>query len=249
MTMNITKKFAIVTGASTGIGRATAIALAKEGAYIVLVARSEDKLVETKRMIDKAGGKSTASVADLSSLESINNLVRDIKAKTKQVDILVNIAGIWHGKDEVYANTDYEKFSQKVIMDTFMVGAIAPSLLAHAFIPLMPNGAKIVNLSGTFENGAKGWIPYFVSKRAIEDLTIGLSQELKNRSIQVNCISPSDTATEQYKKYFPEYIPEAVDPTVIANKIVSICKDDSEQNTGKVVVIKKDKTPFESFHH
>lgn len=80
----------------------------------------------------------------------------------------------------------------------------APTLLSHALIPLIPTGSSIINLSGTFENGGKGWLPYYVSKRAIEDLTIGLADELKDKGINVNYVSPSDTATDEYKRFFPE---------------------------------------------
>ena len=111
----------------------------------------------------------------------------------------------------------------------------------------MKQKSKIINLSGTFENGSKGWLPYYVSKRGIEDLTIALSQELKEKSIQVNCISPSDTATEAYSKFFPEYIDEAIDPIEIAKKIVELC-DENNTTTGKVIVMKKDTEPFEGFH-
>lgn len=239
---------AVVTGASTGIGRAISLALAKEDVFVMLIARSQDRLDETQKLIEQSNGKSEIFIADLSSVESINTLISDIKEKHKQVDVLANVAGIWHGKDEVYANIDFDKFAQEVIVDTYMVGTVAPSLLAHAFIPLMPKGSKIINISGTFENGAKGWLPYYVSKRAIEDLTVGLSQELKERKIQVNCISPSDTAIEQYSRYFPDYIPEAVEPEIISQQVVNLCNDIDENNTGNVFVIKKDKEPYKDFH-
>lgn len=246
--MKLKNKTAIVTGASTGIGQAIAIEMAKEGAFVYLVARNSKGLLETKDLIKKAGGNSDALVADLSSVEKINNLIEVVKAKTDKVDILANIAGIWHGKDEVYADKDYERFDQKVILDTYMVGTIAPSLLAHAFIPIMSKNGKIINLSGTFENGAKGWLPYFVSKKAIEDLTIGLAEELKDKDIQVNCISPSDTATEAYKKYFPQYMNEAIEPQKIAEQAVYLCSEEANSITGKVFVMKKGKEPYEGYH-
>ncbi|MDZ7586459.1 MAG: SDR family oxidoreductase, partial [Patescibacteria group bacterium] len=145
-------------------------------------------------------------VSDLSNIESINLFLEKVKQLTKRVDVLINLAAIWHGQNEVYAGKDLEKFEQKVIFDTFMVGMIAPALLVHGLLPLMPKKSKIINISGTFESGAKGWLPYYVSKRAIEDLTIGLAQELERKGIQVNAISPSDCATFAYKKFFPQYI-------------------------------------------
>jgi NAD(P)-dependent dehydrogenase (short-subunit alcohol dehydrogenase family) len=247
--MKLSNKVAVVTGASTGIGRAVAIELAKNGAIVYLVARRVEKLTETKKIIEANNGQAEIMTADLSDLESINKLIVRIKQETGRVDILVNIAGIWHGDDEVYAGKDFASFKQKVILDTYMVGLTAPTLLAQSLVLLMPPKSKVINLSGTFENGAKGWLPYYVSKRGIEDLTIGLSQELKDKEIQVFGISPSDTATEAYKHYFPEYIKEAIEPDKIALFMVKLCNDDFIESSGKIFVLKKDKEPFEGFHY
>lgn len=247
--MNFKDKTVIVTAASTGIGRETAITFGKEGAHVLLVARREDRLLETKQLVEEAGGTAEIFVVDLSSVDSINEFIAQVKSKYAHIDAICNIAGIWHGKDEVYAGKDFETFDEKVIVDTYMVGTIAPSLLTHAFIPLMPKGSAIMNLSGTFESGAKGWLPYFVSKRAIEDLTVGLSEELKEKEIRVNGISPSDVATEEYKKYFPEYIPDAIDPKEIAKFAVYLCSEEAKDVNGKIFVLKKGKEPFEAFHY
>lgn len=246
--MKLMNKFAVVTGASTGIGRAIAVEFAKEGAFVALVARRKARLNETKNMVEKTGGKAEVFTADLSSIESINNLIKKIKSKTNPVDILVNVAGIWHGKDRVFAGIDFENFSQKVILDTYTVGTTAPTLLAHALVSLIPKKGKILNISGTFESGAKGWLPYYVSKKAIEDLTVGLAEELKDKDIQVNCISPSDTATEEYKKYFPQYAKDAVSPEKIARHAVLLCSSKANKITGKVFVMKKGRKPFEGYH-
>lgn len=226
------EKVALVTGTSSGLGQAVSVALGKAGYQLILTSRTNN--------ID-----SNIIKADLSKVSSINRLIDKIKKQTDRIDVLVNLAGIWHGENEVYAGKDLEKFNQKVILDTFMVGIIAPILLVHGLIPLMPNKSKIINISGTFESGAKGWLPYYVSKRAIEDLTIGLAQELERKGIQVNAISPSDCATTAYKKYFPQYINEAIAPEKVAQFIVDLCQKDI---TGKVFVLKKDKKPFTSFH-
>ncbi|MEK7458750.1 MAG: SDR family oxidoreductase, partial [Patescibacteria group bacterium] len=181
------------------------------------------------------------------SVTSLNNAVTAIKKHVHHIDLLANIAGIWHGIDDVYAERLFESFDQQIILDTLSVGIIAPTLLAHALIPLMKKGSKIINLSGTFENGAKGWLPYYISKRAIEDLSIGLAQELFDKGIQVNCISPSDTATESYAKYFPQYMNEAISPKKIADMFIKL-SNSSDLTTGKVFVMKKDNEPLEKFH-
>lgn len=238
-------KFAIVTGASTGIGRATAIELGRNGAIVALVARNKKKLEETKKLIEEAGGKGIIIETDLSNVDSISNLIQSIKQETKQVDILVNIAGIWHGDNEVFAGKDFETFNQKTVLDTFSVGLVAPTLLVHGLVSLMPKGSNMINLSGTFENGAKGWLPYYVSKKGIEDLTQGLSEELKDKQINVNCISPSDTATEEYIKYFPEDAVDANSPEIIAKEIINLI---NSNQTGQFVVVKKNELITEGYH-
>lgn len=244
--MKLKNKFAVVTGASTGIGRAIAIEFGKQQAFIAIVTRSRDKLNKTKKLIEKNGGKAEIFITDLSNIDSINSLISDIKSKTKRVDIIVNVAGVWHGKNELYAGKDFKNFKQEVITETYNVGIIAPTLLIHGLLSLMPKGACIINISGTFESGAKGWLPYYVSKKSLEDLTIGLAVELKNKEINVNAVSPSDVATEEYLKYFPKYAKDALNPEEIAKFIASLCS--SKAYTGKVFVVKKGKKPFEGYH-
>jgi len=242
-------KFVVVTGASTGIGRAIAVEFGKEGATVGLVARRKAELEKTKEMVEKAGGEGEIFQADLSDLASVNNLIKDIKAKTDKISVLVNVAGVWHGKDEVFAGRDFESFDQKTILDTYMVGFTSPTLLVHGLLEqLALGGGKVANISGTFESGAKGWLPYYASKRGLEDLTVGLSEELKRLAIDVNCISPSDVATEEYKKYFPEDAQDALSPEEIAKEAVHFCSDVSDGVTGKIFVMKKGKMTSEKFH-
>ena len=173
-------KFVVVTGASTGIGRATAVEFGKQGVTVGLVARRADKLEETKKLVEETGGKAEIFVADLSDLGSVNDLIEKIKAKTDSISALVNVAGIWHGKDEVFAGKDLEDFDQKTILDTYMVGFTSPTLLVHGLLDLLAaDSAKIVNISGTFENGAKGWLPYYASKKGIRRLNGRISGRIK----------------------------------------------------------------------
>lgn len=244
----MSKKYAIVTGASTGIGRAISIELGKNNYHVGLVARTNSRLQETKTLMEKTGGSADIYIVDLSKITSVNDFIKQILKTRNKIDALVNVAGIWHGKDRAYSDIDFSRYPQPVITDTYMVGTISPSMLAHGFIPLMHKKSKIINISGTFENGAKGWLPYFVSKRAIEDLTVGLAEELKSKDIQVNCISPSDTATQEYRKYFPQYIKDAIDPQKIASYAAYLCSESDGDITGKVFVIKKGQKPFEGFH-
>ncbi len=240
-------KFAVVTGASTGIGRAIAVKFGRAGFVTALVARRLENLKKTKSLVEKAGGQAEIFVTDLSNLKSVNKLISKIKKKTKWIDLVVNVAGVWHGENEAYAGKDYETFSQRIILDTFTVGLTAPALLAQAFARMIPKGGSIINISGTFESGAKGWLPYYVSKRAIEDLTVGLAEELKDHGIKVNCISPSDVATEEYKKYFPDYAKNALSPEEIANYALQLCSEKTKE-TGIIYVMRKGSKPEIRFH-
>lgn len=242
------QKYAIVIGASSGVGGAIALELAKSGYFVALVGRNQVRLDEIKLKVDAIGGGNRIFTANLNTFEGINKFISDIKEDTSQVDVLVNAAAIWHGENEVFAGRDFDTFPEQIVSDTMMVGLMAPTLLTHAFIPLMPLKSKIINISGTFENGGKGWLPYFVSKRGIEDLTICLADELRDRDIQVNCISPSDTATPAYEKYFPEYIDDSMDPVEIAREVARLCAPEGDQITGKVLVMKKDQPVTERFH-
>lgn len=100
-------KTAIVTGASTGIGRATAIKMAEAGYHVFLISRSQDKLNETANLISKVGGSSTILPTDLSKLDEVNASIKTVSENADTVDAIINIAGIWHGKDEVYAGKDF----------------------------------------------------------------------------------------------------------------------------------------------
>jgi len=247
--MKLSGKFAAVTGASIGIGRAIAVQFAKDGADVALLGSNKQALNETKEIIKKSSGKAQIYEVDLSKTNSIKAAIEQIKSNTDVVNILANVAGIWHGENKAYSDTDYSDFSQQVIIDTMNVGTIAPMLLTNGLLSIMPKHGKILNISGTFESGAKGWLPYYVSKKAIEDLTVGLAEELKEKDIQVNCISPSDVATEPYKKFFPEYVKDAIEPEEIAKYAVVLCTNESDSVTGKIFVVKKGEEPREDFHY
>jgi NAD(P)-dependent dehydrogenase (short-subunit alcohol dehydrogenase family) len=229
-------KIALVTGASSGLGQAISQALGGVGYQLILTSRtntSDQKII----------------TADLSSLLSINRLIDSVKKQIKKLDVIVNVAGIWHGKNEVYAGKNLTEFSEKTVIDTMTVGAVAPLLLCYHLLPLMPPKSHIINISGTFESGAKGWLPYFVSKRAIEDLTIGLAQDMAEKQIQVNGISPSDMATQAYKKFFPQFYNDGINPNLVAREVVKLVSTFDPKLSGKIFVMKKGQKSFTAFHY
>lgn len=241
-------KFAIVTGASSGVGGAIAVELARAGHFLVLVGRDQTRLSQVAKLISGVGSKSRIFQTDLATPDSIPQLITDIKTVTDHIDVLVNAAAIWHGENEVYAGRDFASFPDQIVSDTLIVGLFAPTILCHGLMPLMRAKSKIINISGTFENGAKGWVPYYVSKKGIEDLTVGLAEELHDQDIQVNAISPSDTATPAYRRFFPEYIDDSLDPKEIGLFAAKLCSSEYDNVSGKVFVLEKDTDPYEHFH-
>lgn len=234
-------KVAIITGASTGIGRAMAVKFASEGVKVLLLARSEKGLDKTLELIKVLKGEGEAFPVDLKSIDDIKNLIKKVKKSEKEIDILINVAGVWHSDKKAFSGIEFADYTTEEILDTYKVGIIAPTILSHEIVPLMKKGSKIINISGTFENCAKGWLPYYVSKKAIEDLTIGLADEFRNKQIQVNCISPADVATEMYKKFFPEYATpnNALIPEDIAGLALFLASEKADHITGQIIEIKQ----------
>jgi 3-oxoacyl-[acyl-carrier protein] reductase len=217
MKKQLAVKVAIVTGASRGIGRAISIALAKEGATVVLAARSIQKLEETARQVTKAGGKAQIVVTELTDEESIKNLVRAAKEKYGRLDILVNNAGVTHSaKLDQTETKDWDYCMQ--------VNARAPFILCRETLPLLrkAKAGYIINIASVV--GVKGYplqSAYTASKHAIRGMTISLAEELKGSNIRVHLICPGGVDTELVQKVRPDIKKdELIKPEEIAELVI-----------------------------
>ncbi len=184
-------KVAIVTGGSRGIGRAIAIALAGDGASLVLAARSQARLDEAAEQVRKSGGRAETVVTELSDEGSICNLVRVTQKRFGGLDILVNNAGITHSA----------KFSETRTEDLdrcWAINARAPFILCREALPLLleaPAGF-IVNVSSVV--GVKGYplqSAYTASKHALRGMTMSLAEELRGTNIRVHVVCPGAVDT------------------------------------------------------
>lgn len=185
-------KNALITGAGRGIGRAIALALAKEGVNVGLIARTEGPLQETVQTAADEGVKTSFATADVSKSDEVFEAVSSIKEELGHIDILINNAGIAKfGKFLELAMEDW-----KQIIDVNLMGAY---YVTRAVLPEMIDQASgdIINISSTAgQKGAPITSAYSASKFGLMGLTESLAQEVRKHNIRVSALTPSTVATD-----------------------------------------------------
>jgi 3-oxoacyl-[acyl-carrier protein] reductase len=231
---------AVITGASTGIGRALAVSLARDGYHVALVARTTENLESVRSEIRGGGGAASAFVIDLRDQDAVLQLPERVASEVGPIEVLANIAGVWHGPDRAYYGPLLHETDPDEILEVLDVGITAPLLLARGFLPQMIAAKRghILNLSGTFASGARGWIHYFVSKKSLEQFTIGLAEEMRDFEIQVNCISPADVATDAYIRFFPEDAASALGPNEVVEVARWLLSPAARHVTGQIIEVR-----------
>ncbi len=210
-------KVAIVTGASRGVGRAICIAFAKEGATIVLAARSPEKLEETAKEVREAGGKAEIVITDLTREEAIKNLMKVANEKFSRLDILVNNAGVTVSAELEHTTTaDWDRL--------FAVNARAPFILCRESLPLLKKAprAYIINIVSVV--GVKCYAlqsAYTASKHALRGMTKSLAEELRDSNVRVHSICPGGIDTDMIGQIRPDIKKEdLMRPEEIAELVV-----------------------------
>jgi 3-oxoacyl-[acyl-carrier protein] reductase len=189
---DLKNKNALITGAGKGIGKAIAIALAKEGVNVILVSRTQADVDQLAIETNKLGVKSLALSADVSDINSINSAVEKAFAEFKTIDILINNAGIAaFGNFLTLEPTEWEKIIQVNLMGTYYTTrAILPNMIER-------QTGDIINISSTAGlNGNALTSAYSASKFAVLGLTDSLMQEVRKYNIRVTALTPSTVATD-----------------------------------------------------
>lgn len=193
---DLKNKNALITGAGKGIGRAIAIALAKEGVNIILMARTQSDLDEVANEVNVLGVKSLTVIADVADINSVNGAVEKALVEFKTIDILINNAGIAaFGKFLELEPSAWENIIKVNLMGTYYVTrAVLPNMIERQIGDII-NISSTAGLAGNALTSA-----YSASKFAVLGLTDSLMQEVRKHNIRVTALTPSTVATNMAKE-------------------------------------------------
>ena len=195
--MRLENKVALITGAGRGIGRAIALAYAREGARLALAARSPDELEETAQAAQSLGASTCIVSVDVTDQAAVDSMARQVEENFGRIDILVNNAGIV-GPIGALEDNDVDSWVR-----TIQVNLVGTYLCCRAVIPIMTEGGggRIINLSGSGSTSAPYHLSaYGSSKAAVIRLTEILSLELADKNIQVNALGPGSIHTRMWEE-------------------------------------------------
>lgn len=221
MAKQLENRVAVVTGASRGLGRAIALALAKEGAHIIALARTQGGLEELDDEIKALGGSATLAPSDIKDYAAIDRLGAAIFERWKKLDVLIGNAGIL-GKLSPLGHVD-----PKIFDDVLAVNVTANWRLIRSLDPLLraaDAGRAVFITSGVAQNPMSYWGPYSISKAALEAMVRTYAAENSSTPVRANCFSPGPTRTRMRAQAMPGEDPETLPtPEEVAAQLVALC--------------------------
>ncbi len=218
-------RLALVTGASRGIGAATAEALAAAGAHVVLTGRDVKALESVEDRIHEAGGSSTIAPLDLSDSDGAARLANAVSGRWDSLDYLILSAAYLPTLTPV-TQIDPRQFSQAMT-----INVLATQALIAGFDPMLKRStaARVIGLTSSVGSAPRAyWAAYGSTKAAFENLLDSYAQEVEKLSnIRVVILDPGATRTEMRAKAYPGEDPKTVKPPeVVAERIVTLCQSD-----------------------
>jgi NAD(P)-dependent dehydrogenase (short-subunit alcohol dehydrogenase family) len=245
--MRLSGKFAIVTGAGSGIGRAVALGFAHEGAGVVAADVDPARARETAQAIEAAGGQAMAVQVDVSSRESVEALLGAALARFPQIDVLFNNAGVTSRAPFLEMTEEqWDRVLGVNLKGQFLVGqAVAKHMVARS------GGGSIINTSSQLAEGAAnpGSAHYLASKGGSRMLTRGMAVDLAPHGIRVNALAPGVTVTNltrerldedaEWRRIALERIPMGRfgEPDDLVGACVFMASDESRYMTGATLVV------------
>ena len=209
-------RVAIVTGASSGIGRATALALARAGARVALAARNDAALVAVARDVESLGGEALVAPTDVSSEAHVTRLVEATLARWGRVDILVASAGAYLRGSALDATVaDVER-----AMDVNLYGALRPVVAVLPHMMARRSGHLVLISSVDGRKALPGDLPYVTSKFALAGLGDALRTDLRGTGVEVTTVFPGRVATPMIDDLHVPWISGKIPPEAVARAIV-----------------------------
>ena len=227
MTKPLDGKLALVTGASKGIGAATAVALAEAGAHVVLTGRDVRALEQVEDQIHAVGGASTIAPVDLAESDGIARLATAISGRWDKLDILVISAAY------LPALTPVTQIDGKQLSQAVTVNVLATQALLANFDPLLKraDAARVIGLTSSVgETPRAYWSAYGSTKAAFDNLLDSYAQEVEKISgVRVAIVDPGATRTSMRAKAYPGEDPQTVKPPqAVGSRLVELLVNDFE---------------------
>jgi NAD(P)-dependent dehydrogenase (short-subunit alcohol dehydrogenase family) len=221
MTQPLASRIALVTGASRGIGYATALALAKAGAHVVALARTVGGLEELDDAVNAIGGSATLVPLDIKDFDSFDRLAAGLHERYGRLDILVGNAGVL-GPLSPLPHVEPKEWDEAIA-----INVTANFRLLRALDPLLraSEAARVVFMtSGVASTPRAYWGPYAITKAAVEAMARTYAAETATTNIRVNLHSPGPTRTRMRASAMPGEDPMTLKtPDEIADSIVAMC--------------------------
>ena len=240
---NLKDKVGIVTGGGTGIGRATALAMARAGAVVVIGNRDAAKGEEVAALIRQAGGRAAFQRTDVSKPADVKGLVDKAVAEFGRLDVAFNNAGI-DGEQVPLHEQDIDKAG--VLFDVNIKGVFY-SMKYEIEQMLKTGGGSIVNTSSIFGlNGYPGWSLYVATKHAVTGMTKAAALDYAKQNIRVNAVGPGPVETPLLAKgtggdphSYASFVPmgRIGQPDEIADAVVWLLSDDAPYATGHTLPV------------
>ncbi|HEY8573837.1 SDR family oxidoreductase [Phenylobacterium sp.] len=236
-------KKTIITGGDSGIGRAVALAFAREGADVLISYLNEhEDAEETKRLVEEAGRKAVLMPGDISDAAHCRAIVQRAAEEFGRIDVLVNNAAHQLTFDEV------DEFSDEEWDYTFRTNIYAMFWLSKAAVPHMPQGGSIINTTSVqADSPSPNLLAYATTKGAIQNFTGGLAQMLAEKGIRVNCVAPGPiwtplipaTMPMEKVKDFGKQVPmqRPGQPAECAPVYVMLASDEASYVSGATVAV------------
>jgi NAD(P)-dependent dehydrogenase (short-subunit alcohol dehydrogenase family) len=231
----------MIRGGDSGIGRAVAIAFAREGADVAILYLNEHKdAEETKRLVEEEGRRCVTIAGDVGEERFCRDAVERVVREFRRLDILINNAAEQHPQETI------EKITADQLERTFRTNIFSMFFMTKAALPHLKEGNAIVNTTSvTAYKGSATLLDYSSTKGAIVAFTRSLSQALAERKIRVNGVAPGPIWTPLIPSTFPEEkvesfgsnvpLKRAGQPEEVAPSYVFLASDDSSYMTGQII--------------